>query len=283
MSDDTSPASIPTKPETRYLAVPGGRIGYDVTGTGPLVVLVPGMGDLRSTYRLLTPELLAAGYRVATTDLRGHGDSDTGFDSYGDEATAGDIVALVDELGGGPATVVGNSLGAGATVIAAANRPDAITRIALLGPFVRNPKLNPVLKAVFALVMARPWIVWTWKAYLPTLYAGHRPADFAEFRDRVVAALRRPGYARAFAQTVRQTDHAQAEVRLGDVRAATLVVMGDKDPDFKDPTGEAQWIGQALHARVVLAADAGHYPQSQQPEATATALIDFMGEADARA
>ena len=34
------------------------------------------MGDLRSVYRFLAPELVGAGYRVATMDLRGHGDSD---------------------------------------------------------------------------------------------------------------------------------------------------------------------------------------------------------------
>src|ERR1700733_12136311 len=93
--------------ETRYLAGPEGRIAYDVDGSGPLIVLVPGMGDLRATYRFLAPALRAAGYRVATTDLRGHGDSDSTFTSYGDEETAADVVALIEALGG-PAVVVGN-------------------------------------------------------------------------------------------------------------------------------------------------------------------------------
>ena len=87
-----------TPKATRYLSVPGGRIAYDVAGDGPLVLLVPGMGDLRGTYRFLVPALVAAGYRVASTDLRGHGDSDAGFASYGDEETAGDIAALIEEL-----------------------------------------------------------------------------------------------------------------------------------------------------------------------------------------
>ena len=107
---------------TSYLYRPEGRIGYDVGGVGPLIVLVPGMGDLRAAYRFLAPELRAAGYRVACTDLRGHGDSDANFASYGDVETASDIVALIEELGG-PAIVVGNSMGAGAAVFAAAERP----------------------------------------------------------------------------------------------------------------------------------------------------------------
>jgi len=36
-----------------YLARPGGRIGYDVAGTGLVLVLVPGLGDLRAGYRFL--------------------------------------------------------------------------------------------------------------------------------------------------------------------------------------------------------------------------------------
>src|ERR1700690_2806475 len=109
---------------TSYLSRPEGRIAYDVTGEGSLVVLVPGMGDLRATYRFLAPVLRAAGYRVACTDLRGHGDSDPTFSSYGDAETAADVLALIDELGG-TAVVVGNSMAAGAAVLAAAERPDA--------------------------------------------------------------------------------------------------------------------------------------------------------------
>jgi pimeloyl-ACP methyl ester carboxylesterase len=80
VDDTTSTASAHN---TSYLACPGGRVGYDVAGEGPLVVLVPGMGDLRAGYRFLAPALREAGYRVACTDLRGHGDSDTTFSSYG--------------------------------------------------------------------------------------------------------------------------------------------------------------------------------------------------------
>ena len=84
---------------TAYLSRPEGRIAYDLAGDGPLVVLVPGMGELRSTYRFLAPALIGAGYRVVATDLRGHGDSDTTFASYGDVETATDVRALIEQLG----------------------------------------------------------------------------------------------------------------------------------------------------------------------------------------
>ena len=73
-----------TTSTTHYLDRGEGRIAYDMTGTGPLVVAVPGMGDLRSTYRHLAPALVEAGFRVATMDLRGHGDSDATFSRYDD-------------------------------------------------------------------------------------------------------------------------------------------------------------------------------------------------------
>ena len=64
---------------TEFLDVPGGRIAYDVTGSGPLVVLPPGIGVRGQAYLFLAPVLAQAGYRVATADLRGHGESSMGW------------------------------------------------------------------------------------------------------------------------------------------------------------------------------------------------------------
>jgi pimeloyl-ACP methyl ester carboxylesterase len=268
----------PTSPvqTLSYLDRPDGRIGYEVGGNGPLIVLVPGMGDLRSAYRYLAPALRDAGYRVACTDLRGHGDSDTSFASYGDIETAGDITALIEELGG-PAVVVGNSMGAGAAVYAAAERPELISGLVLVGPFVRNAKTGAIGRALLRAAMAPLWAASMWKSYLPKLYKGQLPVDFDEYRAAVVASLRRPGYAKAFSQTTRN-DHTVPEQRLSEVAAPTMVMMGELDPDFKDPRAEAEWISGALHALVVMVPEAGHYPQSQQPEITTAAVLHFLGE-----
>jgi pimeloyl-ACP methyl ester carboxylesterase len=270
-------ATNQTPPATRYLSRDEGRIAYDVAGKGPLVVLVPGMGDLRSAYRLLAPELVSAGYTVATTDLRGHGDSDTSFTSYGDAATASDISAVIAELGG-PAVVVGNSLAAGAGVITAADHPELVDALVLLGPFVRNPPTAPGMRGLFRILTLPPWGASVWKAYLPSLYAGAKPADFADYRAQVIDKLRRPGYAKAFSRTIHDADHAIAEARLAAVNTPVLVVMGERDPDFADPAAEAAWIGQTLGGEVVMVPEAGHYPQSQQPELTATVVLGFLKE-----
>jgi pimeloyl-ACP methyl ester carboxylesterase len=258
----------------RYLTRPGGRIAYDVEGEGALVVLVPGMGDLRATYRFLAPSIRDAGYRVVSTDLRGHGDSDSTFESYGDTETSGDIVALVEELGG-PAVIVGNSMGAAAAVLVAAERADLVRGLVLIGPFVRNGKASVMRRLLTRVAMAPLWAAGAWRSYLPRLYAGRRPADFEAYRGRVVESLHLPGHAKAFSRTTR-TSHDPAEARLGDVAAPTLVVMGELDPDFPEPKVEAAWIAETLHGQAVLVPEAGHYPQSQRPDVTADAVLRFL-------
>ena len=259
---------------TRYLTRPSGRIAFDVDGQGPLVVLVPGMGDLRSTFRSLAPSLRVAGYRVASTDLRGQGDSDATFDSYGDPETAGDVIALLEELGG-RAVIVGNSMGAAAAVIVAAERTELVRGIVLIGPFVRNGKSSAMQRLLQRAAMTPLWAAAAWKSYLPKLYAGRRPDDFEAYRSRVIASLRLPGHAKAFSRITR-TSHDPAEARLSDVKAPTLVVMGELDPDFPDPKAEAEWIGGKLHGEAVMVPEAGHYPQSQRPDLTTNAVLRFL-------
>ena len=68
---------------TQFLDVPGGRIAYDDTGEGPLIVCTPAMLDLRSELRFLTPLLAAAGFRVVTLDQRGMGETSAVWPEYG--------------------------------------------------------------------------------------------------------------------------------------------------------------------------------------------------------
>jgi pimeloyl-ACP methyl ester carboxylesterase len=254
---------------------PEGRIAYDVTGEGPLVVCLPAMGELRSSYRHLTPLLVAAGFRVATLDLRGHGDSEATFSAYDDEALASDALALVDELGG-PAYLVGNSMGAGAAVIAAADRPAAVRGLVLVGPFVRNPPGGALAVLMFRLALLKPWGPKAFKSYYPKWTPGVRPEGYDEHTAEVAENLRRPGHWKAFVRTTRTT-HAPAEARLDDVRAPAVVVMGTDDVDWKEPAAEAAWIGDRLGAEVVMAPGAGHYPQAQAPSLVADALATLAG------
>jgi pimeloyl-ACP methyl ester carboxylesterase len=261
---------------TRFLDRGEGRIAYDVTGEGPLVVCSPGVGDLRSVFRDLAPALAGAGNRVATVDLRGHGESDATFSRYDDVATGTDLIALVEHLGG-PAVLIGNSMSAGAAVWAAAERPELVSGLVLIGPFVRQVPIGRAAALGFRLAMLRPWRATVWNGYYRKLYPGRAPADLDEHRARIRASMRRPGHARAFAATT-HTSHAPAEARLSDVHARTLVVMGERDPDFPDPAGEARLVADRLDARVVMVPNAGHYPQAEFPEIVTPAVVGFLSE-----
>src|SRR5207249_7025448 len=116
--------------ETRLLELPAGTIAYDHSGPaaadGQLVVCVPGMGDVRGVYRFLVPALTAAGHRVVTMDVRGHGESSARWDDYSAPAIGGDVLALVRHLDAGPAHLVGGSMAAAAVVWAAAEAPELV-------------------------------------------------------------------------------------------------------------------------------------------------------------
>jgi pimeloyl-ACP methyl ester carboxylesterase len=265
---------------TNHILVrPEGRLAYDLDGPvdGPLVVCLPAMGELRSSYRHLVPLLVARGHRVATLDLRGHGDSDATFTAYDDVALASDALALVHELGG-RAVLVGNSMGAGAAVIAAADEPQAVTGLALVGPFVRNPAGAALVSLLFRVALVKPWGPAAFLGYYPKWLPGEVPADQPEHTAAVRENLRRPGHWKAFVRTTRTT-HAPAEARLPEVRCPAVVVMGTDDVDWKDPAAEAAWIGDRIGAEVVMAPGVGHYPQVQAPRLVADAVAGLAAHA----
>jgi pimeloyl-ACP methyl ester carboxylesterase len=276
--------TTPSAP-VELLDLPEGRIGYDVkadvTGKGPLVVCLPGMGELRSSYRFTMPALVAGGFRVSTMDLRGHGDSDATFSSYDDVAAGQDALALIEHLGG-PAVLVGNSMTAGAAVWAAAERPEQVSGLALIGPFVRDVPTPALMRWAFRAAMSGPWAPRIWRAYLPKLYPGNRPDDFDEHLSAIAESMRRPGHAKAFAATTR-TSHAPAQARLAEVRAPALVVMGECDPDFPDPVGEAKWVAGRLNGETVMVPGAGHYPQVERPDVVNPPLVAFCERVSRRA
>jgi pimeloyl-ACP methyl ester carboxylesterase len=260
--------------ETRFLPRPGGRIAYDVTGSGPLVICVPGMGEVRSTFRFLAPALVEAGFRVARMDLRGHGDSDATFDNYDDVALESDIRTLIDELGG-PAVLVGSSMGAAAGVLVAVDHPDVIRALVFTGPFVRDVPQSRSQELVMRAAMAGPWARAAWMAYYSKFYPGDPGPGFEEHRTSIGESMRGKGKRRAFSRTTRSS-HAQTDAVLDTVRTPTLVVMGSADPDFADPTAEAHMIARRTEGSAHIVDGAGHYPHAQRPDEVNPVVVEFL-------
>jgi pimeloyl-ACP methyl ester carboxylesterase len=273
---------------TDYVAVAGGRIAYEVTGRGPLVVLSPGVADIRSSYRFLAPLIVDAGYRVASVDLRGHGESSTDWASYTRTDTASDLIAIIRKLGG-PGVIVGQSFSGGAATIAAATNPDLVTAIVEIDPFTRPPKTSvsalvrnsryrrgALLLGEFALTGR----IKVWAKYLDTAYPGPKPADWDTWLPALQTNLREPGRAKA-AQSMFRSKPVDAAAQLDSVRCPTLVLMGRDDSDFPDPEAEAAAIVELLPAglgQYKMIEKAGHYPHAQYPQQVADVLLPFLAE-----
>jgi len=267
---------------TRFLEVDRpdgtvGRIAYDDQGTGPVVVLAPGMGTTRATFRHLAPLLLEAGYRVVTTDYRGLGESDTGWAEYSSVATADDLAALIRHLGAGPVLLYSNSYTSASSVHLAADHPELLRGAILAGPFVRTlPAPNLVAKVIASLV-TKPLLTRSlWLMWFPHMFP-RRPADYAEMRAAVDANLREPGRTAVFAKMCGSGHHA-AEAKLSkakDSAVPTLVVMGTADEDFPDAVAEGRFVAESLDGRLELLEGYGHQPHEETPERIAELIAGF--------
>jgi len=259
---------------TRILEYQNGQIAYDEAGKGPLVVCVPSMGDVRGEYRFLIPQLAAAGYRVVTMDVRGHGRTSTDWDDFSVAGIGQDIVALIRELKAGPAIVVGTSMAAGAAVWASAESPDLIKGLVLIGPFVRGGGTWSG-NLLYSILFARPWGPGMWIKYYSTLYPTRKPADFAQYCTALLANLKEPGRLESLLMMLRASKKA-SEDRLPQVNKPALVLMGSRDPDFKKPADEAKWVAAQLHGKYQMIEGAGHYPHAEMPEIVSPLVVSFM-------
>ena len=231
------------------------------------------MGDSRDAFAPFSCRLVEAGFQVASADLRGHGDSSTGFDSYGDEPTAQDMLAVVDELGGGPAILAGASMSAAAAAIAAGKEPEKVSGLILFGPFLRGAS-NPLTRLGFRLALARPWGPAIWRLYSRRLWPGL--GDQASARaSRLSWILKRKGHWAAFSKTAR-TDHAVVAPWFNSVTAPALVVMGAEDPDWRDPRAEASWAAsQFAQGAFAMVEGVGHAPMLESPDVATREAIAF--------
>lgn len=109
---------------------------YDVSGSGPALVLLHGSVLSRAIWRglgYLGP--LAAEHTVIRVDLRGHGMSGAPHEasSYTQEIFVADLLAVLDAEGIGQAALLGYSLGARVALSTALSHPGRVRRLVSLG------------------------------------------------------------------------------------------------------------------------------------------------------
>ncbi|MDP6567254.1 MAG: alpha/beta hydrolase [Alphaproteobacteria bacterium] len=92
----------------------GIRLRVAVAGRGPLVVLIHGWPESWYSWRHQIAALAAAGYRVATPDVRGYGGSDrpAAIEAYDMASMTADIAGLIGALGEDRAALIGHDWGA---------------------------------------------------------------------------------------------------------------------------------------------------------------------------
>ena len=142
-----------TAPTKHQLEANGGRVYYEVRGSGPLLLVV-GQPMTSGPFGPLAEDL-AVDHTVVTYDPHGVGQSSVDDPSLPitPETEADDLAALVDELGLGPAAVMGTSGGAVAGLAFASRHPDKITTLIAHEPPVADllPDAAPIRAAVDAI------------------------------------------------------------------------------------------------------------------------------------
>ena len=117
-------------PKLAYYDSAGGTAGE------PPIVLLHGATFRAEDWENIFPRL-ATRYRVIAYDARGHGKSARAT-SYAIGEFADDLLRVIETVAGGPAIVIGHSLGGATALVAAAKRPAAVRALVLEEPVVEN-------------------------------------------------------------------------------------------------------------------------------------------------
>src|SRR5919107_771115 len=132
-------------PTTRHFDFEDHRLVYDEYGTGArVVVLLPGLLFSRKMHRPLAETLAERGHRVLCLDLLGHGDSDRPpeMSHYAMTTFGPQPIGLLDHLEIDQAVIGGTSLGANASLEAAAAAPERVRGLLIEMPVLDNALLG---------------------------------------------------------------------------------------------------------------------------------------------
>ena len=230
-----------------------------------------GLGLSRSVFDPVVPALEPVA-RVVRLDLRGHG-ATLARDPAEPFRHHEDVIETLDALALDRVDVVGLSLGGGVALDLALARPDRVRRLVLLAPALSGWAWSDAWVAAFRTVRA----VGRESGPRTALEAWHAHALFESTRanPRAAAALEAMVFAddgRRWVEpdVARPLDPPAAD-RLAEVRASTLVLVGDQDlPDFR---AIAETLATHLPAvRLLVVAGAGHLLPLEAPDVTARAI-----------
>ncbi|TGK95192.1 alpha/beta hydrolase [Leptospira brenneri] len=251
--------------QTSYFQTGEGRVAYSKIGEGKRnLILLPGIGDRKESYLELA-YLLSKDNTVYLFDLRGIGESDVSFVSYGPNETAKDILAFIREKDLRDVYIIANSMAAASAVYIRSEEEKRVLGLVLSGPFVRDKEpMSFGMKTLIHFAFRGPWGPSVWASFYESLFPVNRPGDLKERSARLKENLSEDG--RMFAvRSMLLAPKTECEPALQLISGNVIVVMGSKDPDFDSPEGEANWIGDTVGGTVKIYKGAGHYPFVEEP------------------
>jgi pimeloyl-ACP methyl ester carboxylesterase len=224
----------------------GIEVQYEVSGTGPAVLLSHGYGETHLMWRG-QQAVLGQRYRLITWDMRGHGGTEAGRDpaQYSLEATVADMRALLRHAEEERAVIGGLSLGGYMSLAFYGAHPEMVRALIICdsGPGYRNAEARAA---------------WNQRAV-------ERAAGLEERGQH--------GLAHAARGMLAQTDARVIDLLPG-IRVPTLIVLGDKDEPFIAP---CEYMAKKIPgARLEVIRGAGHMSNVDQPEAFNRVVLDFL-------
>ncbi|OBG39844.1 hypothetical protein A5631_18345 [Mycolicibacter heraklionensis] len=128
-----------SRANVKVVAGDGVELAVQISGpaVGPPVVFLHGVTSSRATYDWLPDEVIT-GRRIIRPDHRGHGESGHRTGSYSLSRYVNDTITILETVAGGPAVLVGFSLGGAIAWTIAQRRPDLVT-----AAFLEDPALFP--------------------------------------------------------------------------------------------------------------------------------------------
>ncbi|MEZ5965860.1 MAG: alpha/beta hydrolase [Planctomycetota bacterium] len=238
----------------------GRRLGFEVDGEGPTLVLVPGIGSGRKLFGTLPRRFARAGFRCVTFDPVGVPPSSAHEDDHGYDfgVAADDLWTVISESGAERAWLVGTSLGGKVSLAAAARRPDRCLGLALLASAAVVPARARRVYRYFEAVAARIDGDDFGALVAPFLFGSTFQATRPQLVDDIVRGLRPgPEVRRLMIAQARGLQEFDGQELARAWQGPTLCIAGGEDtltPAAEVRATAALWPS----ARYVEIADAGH-------------------------
>lgn len=263
------PAIAAGEVERRLVEQGSVRIEYLAQGNGPVVVLLPSLARGAEDFDEVAPVVAAAGFRVLRPEPRGIGRSAGPTERLTLYDLAGDVAAAIEaDVGGHPRPVIvaGHAFGNWVARALSAVRPDLVRAVVLLAASVGteiDPGIRPSIDGSFDPALPEA-------ERLRHLQRGY----FAAGNDaRVWLDGWHPPVARMQRAATAAT-HDRTWQRVAD-RVPVLYVAAGEDAIAPPPTLERLRHDLGQHASLANVPHAGHALLSEQPAATAEALVRF--------